>query len=128
MIVGLGIDLVELDRVERILARWGTTFVSRIMSEAEAAALPGGSPAGSTDAVAVAVAVKEAASKAIGTGWSRGVRWRDVVVDHSPRGAPAARLEARALATARRLGSTGATEVRVFRRPGLVIATVRLLA
>ncbi len=124
MIVGLGIDLVELDRVERILGRWGTTFLARIMSGAEAAALPSRSP----EAVAVAVAVKEAASKAIGTGWSRGVRWRDVVVDHRPAGPPEARLEARALAVARRLGSDGATEVAVFRRPGLVIATVRLLA
>jgi holo-[acyl-carrier protein] synthase len=78
--------------------------------------------------VAVSVAVKEAASKAIGTGWSRGVRWRDVVVDHRGDGPPAIRLEARALATARRLGSPGTTEVRVERRPGLVIATVRLLA
>ena len=124
MIVGLGIDLVELDRVERILGRWGKTFLSRIMSDAEAAALPAVSP----EAVAASVAVKEAASKAIGTGWSRGVRWRDVVVDHRPSGPPAARLEARALLTARRLGSTGATEVHIDRRAGLVIATVRLLA
>ena len=125
MIVGLGIDLVELDRVERLLARWGSAFLARIMSEGEAAALPAGAP---PSAVAESVALKEAASKAIGTGWSRGVRWRDVVVDHRAGGAPAVRLEALALATARRLGSSGATEVRVERRPGLVLATVRLLA
>jgi holo-[acyl-carrier protein] synthase len=76
--------------------------------------------------VADAVAVKEAVSKAIGTGWSRGVRWRDVVVSHGD--SPAARLEGAALAHARRLGSSGATEVRIERPPGLVIATVRLLA
>ena len=66
------------------------------------------------------------ASKAIGTGWSGGVRWRDVVVSHADR--PGARLAGAALAAARRLGSSGATEVRVEHPPGLVIATVRLLA
>jgi holo-[acyl-carrier protein] synthase len=125
MIVGLGIDLVELDRVDRLLARWGPAFLARIMSEEEAAALPAGRPA---SAVAASVAVKEAASKAIGTGWSHGVRWRDVVVRHGDGAAPLVRLEARALLTARRLGSSGATEVRLEHRPGLVLATVRLLA
>jgi holo-[acyl-carrier protein] synthase len=120
-IVGLGIDLVELDRVEQLLARWGGTFLDKIMGPDEVAALPPGWP---PPVVAEAIAVKEAVSKSIGTGWSRGVRWRDVVVVPGP----ATRLEAGALATARRLGSSGATEVRVERRDGLVIATVLLLA
>ena len=123
MIVGLGIDLVELDRVEKVIGRWGGAFLARIMGPAEIAALP---PGWSPAAVADAVAVKEAVSKAIGTGWSGGVRWRDVVVAQGPR--PAARLEGAALAVARRLGSSGATEVRIEHPPGLVIATVRLLA
>jgi phosphopantetheinyl transferase (holo-ACP synthase) len=76
--------------------------------------------------VAEAVAVKEAASKAIGTGWSGGVRWRDVVVERFPR--TAARLEGPALAAARRLGSAGVMEARLEHRDGLVIAVVRLLA
>ena len=74
----------------------------------------------------IAVAVKEAVSKAIGTGWSNGVRWRDVVVAHGAQ--LAARLEGEALAVARRLGSTGATQVHIEHPPGLVIAVVRLLA
>ena len=123
MIVGLGIDLVEVDRVEKAIHRWGAPFLARIMDPEEVAALPPGWPPA---AVADAVAVKEAASKAIGTGWSGGVRWRDVVVLHGSR--PAARLDGPALAVARRLGSSGATEVRIERPPGLVIATVRLLA
>jgi holo-[acyl-carrier protein] synthase len=123
VIVGLGIDLVEVDRVEKAIHRWGGAFVAKIMGPAEAAELPPGWP---SIAVADAVAVKEAVSKAIGTGWSGGVRWRDVVVAHG--GGPAARLEGAALAVARRLGSSGATEVRIEHRPGLVIATVRLLA
>jgi len=123
VIVGLGIDLVEVDRVEKVLARWGGTFLGKIMGPAEIAALPAG---WSPMVVAEAVAVKEAASKAISTGWSRGVRWRDVVVAHGNR--PSARLDGAALAFARRLGSAGATEVRIEHPPGLVIAVVRLLA
>lgn len=123
MIVGLGIDLVEVDRVEQALARWGPAFLARLMDPEEIGMLPPGRPAG---AVADAVAVKEAVSKAIGTGWSGGVRWRDVVISHGAH--PAARLDGAALAVARRLGSSGETEVRIERPPGLVIATVRLLA
>ena len=123
MIAGLGIDLVEVDRVEKALARWGEAFLRKIMDPAEIAALPDGRPA---MAVAEAVAVKEAASKAIGTGWSNGVRWRDVVVGHGA--PPSARLEGRALLAARRLGSAGATDARIEHRDGLVVAVVRLLA
>jgi holo-[acyl-carrier protein] synthase len=123
VIVGLGIDLVEQDRVEQALARWGAAFLARLMDPDEIAGLPAGRPPA---AVADAIAVKEAASKAIGTGWSGGVRWRDVVISHGVR--PAARLDGRALAVARRLGSSGATEVQIEHPPGLVIATVRLLA
>jgi holo-[acyl-carrier protein] synthase len=123
MIAGLGIDLVEVERIEHALARWGAAFLARLMDPEEIAGLPSGRP---PLAVAEAVAVKEAASKAIGTGWSGGVRWRDVVVSHGER--PAARLDGAALAAARRLGSSGATIVRVEHPPGLVIATVRLLA
>lgn len=121
---GLGIDLVEPERVERALERWGERLLAKLMSPEEIAALPADRR---TDAVADAIAVKEAASKAIGTGWSRGVRWRDVVVAHGAGGA-AARLEAQALVFARRLGSAGALEVKVSRRDGHVLATVRLLA
>jgi len=124
VIVGLGIDLVEVDRIDKALQRWGGAFIAKIMDPAEVAELPQGWPPA---AVADAVAVKEAVSKAIGTGWSGGVRWRDVVVvGHG--GRPAARLEGAALAAARRLGSSGATEVGIEHPPGLVIATVRLLA
>lgn len=123
MIVGLGIDLVEVDRVDKAMQRWGAAFLARLMDPAEIAALPPGRPPA---AVADAIAVKEAVSKAIGTGWSGGVRWRDVAMTHGRH--PAARLDGAALAAARRLGSSGATEVRIEHPPGLVLATVRLLA
>ena len=67
MVVGLGIDLVETARVERSLARWGERLVRRLMSEPEASRLPA-EPDERARALALAIAAKEAASKAIGTG------------------------------------------------------------
>lgn len=124
MIIGLGVDLVEVERVERALSRWGRRIVDRLMDEAEAGALPQ-DPGPRATALALAIAGKEAASKAIGTGWSRGVRWRDVVVD---RDAPSVRLQGRALVVARALGSTGRTRTRLEIRGGLAVGEVRLLS
>jgi phosphopantetheinyl transferase (holo-ACP synthase) len=72
------------------------------------------------------VAAKEAASKALGTGWSQGVRWRDVVVSLGP--APSVRLDGRAAEVARALGSSGRTRARLERRGPLVVGEVWLLS
>lgn len=121
-VVGLGVDLVELSRVRSADARWGERLARKLMGPEEAARLP--REAGPrARALARAIAVKEAASKAIGTGWSRGVRWRDVVVLDGP----SLRLEARAAALARALGSTGGARVAVEERGDLVLCEVRLL-
>ena len=93
MVIGIGLDLVETGRVERALARFGTRFVGKLMDPEEAAALPE-APRERALALAFAVAGKEAASKALGTGWSQGVRWRDVVVTAGPQ--PSVRLLGRA--------------------------------
>ena len=121
--IGLGLDLVELDRVERALERWGARLVDKIMGPEEGARLP---PSGAdrARAMALAIAGKEAASKALGTGWSRGVRWRDVVVDPGP--PPAVRLLGRAAAVARALGGTGPIHATLEIRGGVVIGEVRL--
>ena len=125
MIVGVGIDLIEMERVARALDRWGERLVAKLMGEAEASRLPRES-AERARAVALAIAAKEAASKALGTGWSRGVCWRDVVVDLGP--PLAVRLEGGALRWARRLGSAGTTRAALEVRGGLVIGQVRLLS
>lgn len=124
MVVGVGVDLVELSRVARALDRWGDRFVARIMGPEEAAVLPPGEPR--VQAMACAIAAKEAASKCIGTGWSRGVRWRDVVVVLAPE--PGVRLEAKAAEFARRRGSSGATRTVLDVRDGLVVGQVFLLS
>ena len=125
MIVGVGIDLIETERVARALDRWGDRLVAKLMGEAEASRLPDGG----TDrarAIALAIAAKEAASKALGTGWTRGVCWRDVVVDLGP--PLAVRLEGGALRWARRLGSAGETRAALEVRGDLVIGQVQLLS
>ena len=89
MIIGLGIDLVEVDRVEKAARAAGArpSSPSSWTRRRSRRCPPDWPPA----AVADAVAVKEAVSKAIGTGWSSGVRWRDVVVAHGAQPARAAR-------------------------------------
>jgi holo-[acyl-carrier protein] synthase len=125
LVVGLGIDIVELDRVARSLERWGARLVAKLMDPEEAGGLPAGGPPRAT-ALALAIAGKEAASKALGTGWSRGVRWRDVVVTLGPE--PAVRLAGAAAERARRLGSPGTATLRLELRGPLALGEVRLLA
>jgi holo-[acyl-carrier protein] synthase len=124
VVVGLGVDVAEIDRVERALDRWGERLVARLMDPEEAARLPA-ARAERARALALAIAGKEAASKAIGTGWTRGVRWRDVVVSHDP---PRIELRARALERARRLGSTGQGTLRFELRGNLVLGEFRLVS
>jgi holo-[acyl-carrier protein] synthase len=124
VVIGIGLDIVETARIERLLARYGDQFVGKLMAEAEAALLPA-APAERALALALAVAGKEAASKAIGTGWSRGVYWRDVVVGLAPEAT--IRLTGEAAAVARRLGSSGRTRTRLSLRGPLAVGEVWLL-
>lgn len=123
-VVGLGVDLVELSRVRAALERWGDRLVRKLMDAEEADRLPREAAARALH-VARAIAAKEAASKAIGTGWSRGVRWRDVVLLAGD--IPQVRLLGRALHFARARGSAGATETRLEERGDLVLGEVLLL-
>jgi holo-[acyl-carrier protein] synthase len=122
--VGIGIDIIELERVAAALARFGERFVRKLMDPAEAQRLPA-EPAARARAMARALAAKEAASKAIGTGWTRGVRWRDVDVrlDHPP----SLELRGAALAFAARRGSGGSCRLRLEVRDGLAVGEVWLL-
>jgi holo-[acyl-carrier protein] synthase len=125
VVIGVGLDLVELDRVERALARWGPRLVDKLMGPEEGGRLPAAA-AERARALALAIAAKEAASKALGTGWTRGVRWRDVVVDPGP---PASvRLEGGAAARARALGSAGRAHAALEVRGGIVLGEVWLTA
>jgi len=124
VVVGIGLDLVELDRVGRALDRWGARLIAKLMDEPESRRLPE-ERAARVRAVALAIAGKEAASKAIGTGWSRGVFWRHVVVEPGP--PPVVTLHRRAAEVARTLGSGGRTRTRLEVRDNLVLGEVWLL-
>lgn len=125
MVVAVGVDLIELGRVRASLQRFGDRLVGKLMGPEEAARLPREIEVRAL-ALAHAIAAKEAASKAIGTGWSRGVRWRDVVVELGP--PPRVLLRARAAEVARSLGSRGRLKVTLEIRGRLAVGEVRLLA
>ncbi len=125
MILGLGLDLVETYRAADSYRRWGERLVSKLMDPEEAARLGKLAPERSR-AIALSIALKEAGSKAIGTGWSRGVRWRDVIVETAPE--LHVRFALRAAEVARRLGSSGRTRALIEERGDLVLAEVRLLS
>ena len=101
MIVGTGIDLVEVSRVEEILKRWGDQFRGRIFTPSEIRYCERFRHRG--ERYAARFAAKEAAFKALGTGWRGGIRWRDIEVTREPGGRPSLRLEGRAAEVAREL-------------------------
>ncbi len=86
MIVGIGVDLCEVDRIEAAIARHGERFLTRIYTEAERAYCD--SKPNRMERFAGRFAAKEAAMKAIGTGWRRGVAWRDFDVARAASGQP----------------------------------------
>lgn len=86
MIIGIGVDLCEVDRVEAAIARHGERFLNRIYTEAERAYCE--SRVNRMERFAGRFAAKEAAMKAIGTGWRRGVAWRDFEVRRAASGQP----------------------------------------
>ncbi len=90
MIVGLGLDISEIDRIEAAIKRHGAPFLERLFTPAEVAYCE--SHKGKYERYAARFAAKEAAMKALGTGWSQGVRWRDIEVTREPSGKPTLRL------------------------------------
>ena len=78
MIVGLGLDIAEIDRIEAAISRHGAPFLERLFTPAEVSYCE--RHKNRFERYAARFAAKEAAMKALGTGWSRGVRWRDIEV------------------------------------------------
>jgi holo-[acyl-carrier protein] synthase len=102
MIVGIGIDLVEIARFQAALDRGGERLVRRVFTVGERAACePKAKPALH---FAARFAAKEAAFKALGTGWSGGIAWTDAEVVSDEGGRPSLVLSGRAALVAARLG------------------------
>jgi holo-[acyl-carrier protein] synthase len=102
LIVGLGLDISEIDRIEAALGRHGTAILRRLYTPAEISYCE--SHKNKFERYAGRFAAKEAAMKALGTGWRRGVRWRDIEVVREPSGKPTLRLAGAALAISQGLG------------------------
>jgi holo-[acyl-carrier protein] synthase len=103
MIVGTGIDIAEVPRIEASIARFGDRFLRRIFTEAEIRYCE--SKANRIERYTARFAAKEAAMKAIGTGWSHGVTWHDVEVCRQPGGRPTIAFHGKAAEFAARLGA-----------------------
>ncbi len=88
--ISVGTDILQIDRIEAVVARLGDKFVRRILTEAEreeytASAQP-------VRLLAKRFAAKEAVAKALGTGIGRGVSWQDIQLVHNDNGAPQIQL------------------------------------
>jgi holo-[acyl-carrier protein] synthase len=102
MIIGIGMDLIEVTRIARLIERHPKRATERLFTPDECAYCSGSRTP--EESYAARFAAKEALLKALGTGWSGGVAWHDVEVVARPSGAPSIRLTGVAQATAARLG------------------------
>lgn len=103
MIVGIGIDIVQLERMRGVLQRHGERFFQRILTDGErayCARLKDPVPS-----IAARFAAKEAVLKALGTGWSGGLRWTDVEVVRGETGPPRIALHGEAARIAAESGA-----------------------
>lgn len=121
MIIGTGVDIVEIERIGRIMARWGDKFLKRVFTEHEQQYC--GCRAVPAMHFAAAFAAKEACLKALGTGMSGGIRWRDIEVGHDRRGKPSLKLTNRGEETAIDKG-VGSLHLSISHTEQLAIAMV----
>jgi holo-[acyl-carrier protein] synthase len=101
MILGSGVDLCEVSRIEAAITRHGRRFLERIFTPLEIAYADG--RANRFERYAARFAAKEAGMKALGIGW-HGVAWRDFEVSNLPSGRPTLNFHGRAAAIATKLG------------------------
>ena len=102
MIVGLGIDIAEIDRMRAAINRRGRHLLERVFTPEEIAYCE--RHRDRAERYAGRFAAKEAVMKALGTGWRRGVRWVDIEVVRQPGGKPTVALSGEAAKHAERLG------------------------
>jgi holo-[acyl-carrier protein] synthase len=105
MILGVGSDLVDVRRIERVIARHGDRFILRIFTATERAKAE--RRATRIETYAKRFAAKEACAKALGTGFRRGVFWRDLGVINLPSGRPSMELTGGALERLRSITPSG---------------------
>ncbi|MGH9597610.1 MAG: holo-ACP synthase [Edaphobacter sp.] len=102
MVLGLGTDLIETRRVEESIARFGERFLERIFTAGEIAYCQRKKNA--AESFAARFAAKEAGAKALGTGISRGVTWKEFEVRREASGRPTLHMSGRAAELAEAIG------------------------
>src|SRR5579863_4782197 len=123
MIVGSGIDMVEITRIQESLDRYGKRFLNRIFTASEQAYCLRKRQA--AESLAARFAAKEAAAKALGTGINHGVTWLEIEVVREPGGRPTIAFHGRAREIAAGLGMRSAALSLTHTR-GLAMASVVL--
>ena len=94
MIIGTGIDIVNIERIDHMMNRWGTLFLNRVFTGKEI--LWCQKRARPSECFATRFAAKEAFLKAIGSGLRNGIYWTDIEVDNDPMGRPTLSFHRRA--------------------------------
>jgi holo-[acyl-carrier protein] synthase len=102
MILGMGSDLAEVDRIQQSVERYGVRFLERVYTEIERSYSM--RKKNYAERLAGRFAAKEAGMKAIGTGWRRGVTWKDFEVVNEPSGKPTLKLSGAAARIAEQMG------------------------
>ena len=102
MLIGTGVDLIEVERIAHSIEQYGERFLRRVFTAQEIAYCS--RKRGSAESFAARFAAKEAAAKALGTGISRGVAWNEIQVARPPGGRPSLELSGRAAQLAAELG------------------------
>lgn len=130
MIIGLGSDLIDIRRIEKTIERFGDRFLNRIFTPVEKARSDR-RPLTRVESYAKRYAAKEACSKALGTGFRKGVFWRDMGVVNLAGGKPSMALTGGALARLESLvpaGYEAQIEVSLTDEPPLAQAIVIITA
>ena len=94
MIIGTGIDIVNIDRIDHLLTRWGDPFRCRVFTEREIVRCQ--KQARPSECFALRFAAKEAFLKAIGLGYREGIRWTDIEVENDSMGKPSLSVQRKA--------------------------------
>ena len=102
MVIGVGTDLIEIARIQQSIARFGDRFLQRVYTPREIRYCS--QKKNAAESFAARFAAKEAGAKALGTGISRGVHWREFEVRRRPGQRPELHLHGRAAEIAARLG------------------------
>lgn len=104
MIAGIGVDIVDVERIAGVIARRGDKFINRVFTEQEISYCR--RCAHPHERFAARFAAKEAALKALRVGWQNGTRFKDVEVSSDELGAPHVQLRGRAVEISREMGIT----------------------